>query len=267
MQRSSAQLWGKQGARGALIAGIAAVACCLPAPASGRPRQPSAGGGGVAARPSTARPRWWTPAPPSRSASWWTAAGPCTRWARSPRSSHGSTTYSQEQRVQLQRDRPVRGHLVGPEVNGTVDTIAFDASNCSTAYLGGHFTSVGGPRPRTSPRSTRPPARWSRLQGQRQRRGGDPRGGERAPAGRRCLQGHQRQHHGPVLRQPEPGHRPGRRVRAPEHLRALRLPRGETATRPRSTTSRSATAARWTWSKATSPRWAARAGSRSSCWT
>ena len=31
-----------------------------------------------------------------------------------------------------------------PNVNGTVNTIAFNGSNCSTAYIGGQFTTVGG---------------------------------------------------------------------------------------------------------------------------
>jgi hypothetical protein len=31
-----------------------------------------------------------------------------------------------------------------PNVNGTVDTIAFNGTNCATAYLGGHFSTVGG---------------------------------------------------------------------------------------------------------------------------
>jgi hypothetical protein len=31
-----------------------------------------------------------------------------------------------------------------PNVNGTVNTIAFNGGNCSTAYLGGQFTTVGG---------------------------------------------------------------------------------------------------------------------------
>ena len=44
MQRNGAQLWGKQGARGALIAGIAAVTCCLPALASAAPASPALAG-------------------------------------------------------------------------------------------------------------------------------------------------------------------------------------------------------------------------------
>ena len=36
-RRTSAQLWGKRGARGALVAGIAAGACCLPASALAAP--------------------------------------------------------------------------------------------------------------------------------------------------------------------------------------------------------------------------------------
>jgi hypothetical protein len=31
-----------------------------------------------------------------------------------------------------------------PDVNGTVNTIAFSGGNCSTAYIGGQFTTVGG---------------------------------------------------------------------------------------------------------------------------
>src|SRR5690349_7696500 len=31
-----------------------------------------------------------------------------------------------------------------PNVNGTVNTIAFSGGNCSTAYIGGQFTTVGG---------------------------------------------------------------------------------------------------------------------------
>jgi hypothetical protein len=31
-----------------------------------------------------------------------------------------------------------------PNVNGTVNTIAFNNGNCSTAYIGGQFTTVGG---------------------------------------------------------------------------------------------------------------------------
>jgi len=31
-----------------------------------------------------------------------------------------------------------------PNVNGTVNTIAFNGSNCNTAYIGGQFTTVGG---------------------------------------------------------------------------------------------------------------------------
>ncbi len=43
-QRTSAQLWGKQGALGALIAGIVAGACCLPAAARAAPASDNFGG-------------------------------------------------------------------------------------------------------------------------------------------------------------------------------------------------------------------------------
>ena len=31
-----------------------------------------------------------------------------------------------------------------PDVNGTVNTIAFNGGNCADAYIGGQFTSAGG---------------------------------------------------------------------------------------------------------------------------
>ncbi len=101
MQRNGAQLWGKQGARGALIAGIAAVTCCLPAGTM-------------------------------------YAVGTFTQIK------HGSTIYTRNNAFSFSATGQFAVTSWDPDVNGTVDTIAFNGSDCSTAYLGGHFTTVGG---------------------------------------------------------------------------------------------------------------------------
>ena len=49
-----------------------------------------------------------------------------------------------EQHFQLQRGAPYRVTSWNPDVNGVVNTIAFNGTNCSTAYIGGKFTSVHG---------------------------------------------------------------------------------------------------------------------------
>ena len=50
-----------------------------------------------------------------------------------------------EPHLQIQRHFAIHGHATwDPNVNGTVNTIAFNGGNCSTAYIGGQFTTVGG---------------------------------------------------------------------------------------------------------------------------
>ena len=57
---------------------------------------------------------------------------------------YGSTTYTRDNAFSFSATAPFAVTSWDPEVNGTVDTIAFNGSDCSTAYLGGHFSSVGG---------------------------------------------------------------------------------------------------------------------------
>jgi hypothetical protein len=142
-QRSSAQLWGKQGARGALIAGVAAVACCLPASAS------ALSGGGTLAGTASPAPADGTPT---------LADTGTTEQVRQLAQCGGimyavgtfteinwkGTTYSRDNAFSFSASAPFKVTSWDPDVNGTVDTVAFDAGNCSTAYLGGHFSSVGG---------------------------------------------------------------------------------------------------------------------------
>src|SRR5215472_11613498 len=220
MQRNSAQLWGKQGARGALIAGAAAVACCLPAVASAAPASPALAGA-VSPTPTIGTPTLVDTGTTEQIRQLVQCGGTMFAVGTFTQIKQGSTTYTRNNAFSFSATTPFAVNPWDPNVNGTVDTIAFDGSDCSHAYLGGHFTTVGGAAAKNIAEVDT--GIGALVPGFKS----NPSGGERAPAGGRCVQGHQRQHRQPILRQPQPGDRQGRRVRAPEHLRALRLPRGE----------------------------------------
>ena len=162
---------------------------------------------------------------------------------------HNSTVYTREQRLQLQRDRPVHVTSWAPNVNGIVNSIAFNGTNCADAYIGGKFTAVNGTTVKniaevsTSGTGAVVTTFGHSANGQVE----TLLGVEGPHPGGRLLHLDQRQHRRPVHDQPEPDHRQGRRVHAPEHLRQLPVPRRLQQRAPGSTTSRSATAARWTW--------------------
>lgn len=54
------------------------------------------------------------------------------------------TTYARNNAFSFSASKPYTVTSWDPNVNGTVNTIAFNGSDCSTAYLGGKFTSVNG---------------------------------------------------------------------------------------------------------------------------
>ena len=56
----------------------------------------------------------------------------------------GKTTYTRNGAFSFNAKSPYKMTSWDPEVNGTVNSIAFSGSNCADAYLGGQFTSVGG---------------------------------------------------------------------------------------------------------------------------
>jgi hypothetical protein len=57
---------------------------------------------------------------------------------------HGSTSYTRNNAFSFRATAPYSVTPWNPGVNGTVDSIAFNGSDCAGAYLGGHFTAVGG---------------------------------------------------------------------------------------------------------------------------
>jgi hypothetical protein len=56
----------------------------------------------------------------------------------------GGTTYTRNNVFSFSAAAPYSVTSWAPNVNGTVNTIAFSGGNCNDAYIGGHFTSVGG---------------------------------------------------------------------------------------------------------------------------
>jgi len=147
MQRNSAQLWGKQGARGALIAGIAAVTCCLPATASAVPASPALAGA-VSPTPATGTPTLVDTGTTEQIRQLADCGGTMyavgTFTEISGWNGSSAQTFTRNNVFSFSEAAPYTVTSWDPNVNGTVDTVAFNGSDCSTAYLGGHFTTVGG---------------------------------------------------------------------------------------------------------------------------
>jgi hypothetical protein len=55
-----------------------------------------------------------------------------------------STKYSRNGAFSFSADAPYKVTAWNPNVDGTVDTIAFNGTDCADAYLGGQFATVGG---------------------------------------------------------------------------------------------------------------------------
>src|SRR5690349_9841151 len=142
-QRNGAQPWGKQGARGALIAGIATVACCLPATASAVSASPALAGA-VSPTPTIGTPTLVDTGVTEQIRQLVQCGGTMYAVGTFTEIKNGSTTYTRNNAFSFDAASPFGVTAWDPDVNGTVDTIAFNGADCSTAYLGGHFTTVGG---------------------------------------------------------------------------------------------------------------------------
>ena len=71
----------------------------------------------------------------------------------------GSSTFARHNVFSFSATPPFTMTSWAPNVNGTVNSIAFNDGNCSDAYIGGSSPRSTARRSRTSPRSTRPPGR------------------------------------------------------------------------------------------------------------
>jgi len=142
-QRTSAQLWGKQGARGALIAGAVAGACCLPASALAAPAS-QALAGAVSPTPASGTPTLADTGTTEQVRQLVQCGGTMYAVGTFTSIKSGTTTSPRNNAFSFSATAPYAVTSWDPNVNGTVDTIAFNGSDCSHAYLGGHFTTVGG---------------------------------------------------------------------------------------------------------------------------
>ena len=142
-RRTSAQLWGKRGARGALVAGIAAGACCLPASALAAPA--SAGlAGAVSPVPASGTPTLVNTGTTEQIRQLVQCGTTMYAVGTFTQIKQGTTPYARNNAFSFGATAPYTVTSWDPNVNGTVDSIAFDGSDCSHAYLGGQFTTVGG---------------------------------------------------------------------------------------------------------------------------
>jgi hypothetical protein len=146
-KRNRAQQWGKQGARGALAAGIAAVACWLPAPAMAAPVS-HALAGAVSPTPANGTPTLVATGTTEQIRQLVQCGGTMyavgTFTQISGFNGTSTQTFTRNNAFSFSATAPFTVTSWDPNVNGTVDTIAFNGTDCSTAYLGGQFTTVGG---------------------------------------------------------------------------------------------------------------------------
>src|SRR5215471_12185396 len=147
MQRNSAQLWGKHGARGALIAGMAAVACCLPATASAAPASPALAGA-VSPTPATGTPTLVNNQATEQIRQLVDCGGTMyavgTFTQISGWNGSSTQTFARNNVFSFSDQAPYEVTSLNPNVNGEVNSIAFSGGNCANAYIGGKFTSVNG---------------------------------------------------------------------------------------------------------------------------
>jgi hypothetical protein len=137
------------GLRYAVLAGIAAVGCCalqLPAAATAASAsaKKAAQTGPVLATPATGTPKL---APTGTTetvrqlvqcGTTMYAVGSFTEIQRF------TTTYPRNNVVSFAAASPFKVTTFAPDVNGEINSIAFDGTNCNDAYIGGQFTSVNG---------------------------------------------------------------------------------------------------------------------------
>jgi hypothetical protein len=143
------------GVRSAVIAGIAATACCLFATPTLAQTGPVSAAR-VSGKPAVAQTGPVSPIPVSGTPTLTTTG--TTEQIRQLVQCGGNMfavgtftsitwngqTYPRNNIFEFSATEPFTVSPWNPDVNGTVNTIAFNDGNCADAYIGGQFTSVGG---------------------------------------------------------------------------------------------------------------------------
>jgi hypothetical protein len=153
--RDHRQLWrrGRLGAVCAVIAGVTAGACCLPLPA-GASALPGGARTAAAVRATAVGPVLATPAAGTPELAKTTAVQTVRQLVQCgsfmyavgqfTQIKQGATTYARNNIFSFSATSPFTVTAWNPNVNGEVNSIAFNGGNCADAYIGGQFTSVGG---------------------------------------------------------------------------------------------------------------------------
>jgi hypothetical protein len=132
-----------------MIAGIAAVGCCalqLPAVAtavSASARQ-VAQPGPVSSTPATGTPKLAATGTTETVRQLVQCGGTMFAVGSFSEIQRFTTTYPRNNIFSFSATSPFKVTNWAPDVNGEINSIAFDGSNCNDAYIGGQFTSVNG---------------------------------------------------------------------------------------------------------------------------
>jgi hypothetical protein len=141
------------GLRYAVIAGIAAAGCCalqLPAAATAASTTAKkvAQTGPVSATPATGTPKLATTATTETVRQLVQCGGTMYAVGSFSEIQRFTTTYPRNNIVSFSATSPFKVTSWAPDVNGEVNSIAFDGTNCNDAYIGGQFTTVNGTKAR-----------------------------------------------------------------------------------------------------------------------
>ena len=141
------------GLRYAVIAGIAAAGCCalqLPAAATAASAtaRKAAQTGPVSATPATGTPKLATTSTTETVRQLVQCGNTMYAVGSFSEIQRFTTTYPRNNIFSFNATSPFKVTPWAPDVNGEVNSIAFDGSNCNDAYIGGQFTSVNGTKVR-----------------------------------------------------------------------------------------------------------------------
>ena len=137
------------GLRYAVIAGIAAAGCCalqLPAvaTAASATAKKAALTGPVSATPATGTPKLAATGTTETVRQLVQCGGTMYAVGSFSEIQRFTTTYPRNNIFSFSATSPFKVTSWAPDVNGEVNSIAFNGSNCNDAYIGGQFTSVNG---------------------------------------------------------------------------------------------------------------------------
>jgi len=129
--------------RTAVIASVAALGCCIPMAASAATAS-SAQSGPVSPTPASGTPKLAKTGSTETIRQLVECGGTMYAVGQFTEIQRFSTMYPRNNIFSFSASSPFKVTSWAPDVNGEVNSIAFNGGNCSDAYIGGQFTSVNG---------------------------------------------------------------------------------------------------------------------------